>query len=722
MHPVPVIVSIIHFSMSSGNDVIYEHALLSLVRQNVAGGFGGWLSDRRGWNADSGVPVCEWEGVTCGGGDGNEDGAGDGPRAIVELRLPNVGLSGTIPPELGLLRDLEILSLSGNMLRGSIPRELADLEKLVTLDLTGCFLTGTLPQTFGSTYLVSLLLADNAISGRFFQDGDSPHLRSIQEIRMENNLLTGTIHGPTLSKMTELHSLSLSDNDLSGLIPGEELGSMPSLRYLYLDSNSLVGPLPSHLATQPGGADLLELWVQDNALSGTVPASYARFDKMHDFYVDGNKLTGEVPEDLCGPGINADFFADAPAEGTERNYCDSVACPAGSAAFEGVFPCTRCPGGEVARIKNRYLGHTGNCTDVSERDVLAAFRSATTKGGPWTGTDDWGDETKPVCEMTGITCDARGRVTGIYLKNRGLEGHIPDEVGSLAFLEGMDVSDNRLMGHLPSDLRWTSVTRLDVSGNRMRGLIPPLLCLVEELNGNGRDGAFYCDRIACPAGTYNSLGRHTDVDGGEACRPCYDGTPFIGQKVCDAPHMPFTAIDWRKEVQAVERATEEMGTLAWFVLVVGFAALLASVLLCFAVRRNKKFWRSKYEAWAGKECDSTIVSSRPRKEEKTYEHDDEDKEEDRGDRDDEHSYARRSHHKGTGYREFTIAKEYNTDAENCRDERGEERNFSARYDDYKDDDYNFSPATAHGPRNATELISHHQEISHNRQEKIGRVV
>jgi hypothetical protein len=83
---------------------------------------------------------------------------------------------GTIPSKLGLLRDLEILFLSGNMLRGAITREWADLKKLVTLDLTGCFLTRTLPQTFGLTYLISLHLTDNAISGRFFHDGDSPHL------------------------------------------------------------------------------------------------------------------------------------------------------------------------------------------------------------------------------------------------------------------------------------------------------------------------------------------------------------------------------------------------------------------------------------------------------------------------------------------------------------------------------------------------------------------
>ena len=148
-------------------------------------------------------------------------------------------------------------------------------------------------------------------------------LGSLTEVRMEKNLLTGSLPGHTLSRMTSLTTLSLSDNDLSGTIPGEELGGIPSLHYLYLDGNHLVGPLPEKLA-QPSGASLLELWVQGNALSGTVPASYVRFSELHDFYIDGNKLTGAVPPAMCGPEVNADFFEAVPP-GVERNYCDSIA-------------------------------------------------------------------------------------------------------------------------------------------------------------------------------------------------------------------------------------------------------------------------------------------------------------------------------------------------------------------------------------------------------------
>ena len=438
---------------------------------------------------------------------------------------------------------------------------------------------------------------------------------------MENNLLTGTLHGQTILQMSHLETLSLSDNDLSGLIPGEELGSLPTLHYLYLDTNHFIGPLPPQLA-QVGKASLLELWAQDNALSGTVPASYVRFDKLHDFFIDGNKLTGELPPDLCGPEINADFFTNVPPE-AERNYCDGIACPAGSVAFEGVFPCEKCPGGEAARLKNRYLGQTGECSNYSQRDVLKIIHKATTKGGPWNGVSDWNDDDKPVCEMTGITCDAYDHIVEIALKNRGLEGHIPDEIGSLTFLESLDVSDNELMGYVPSDLQWTSITNLDISGNKIRGMVPPLLCMMDELNGNGSDNVFYCDRIACPEGTYNENGFHHGSRG-EVCRPCYDETPFIGLKTCSRTTKPL------KFVQMAEDASEKMGVSPMIGLGIVVGISLVILMACYVAKNAYYNPRKEYERGTTNEHHehSGKSTSRNFKNEKAYNYNEEEEGED----------------------------------------------------------------------------------------------
>jgi len=586
-----------------------EQALLSLVQdaqQAQAQGGKAWTANLRGWEANSDIPICEWEGVTCRDASHVVDG-GASSAVITGINVTQQGLSGTIPTELGLLTDLEHLSLNNNILRGSIPQEIANLAKLKTLDLTNCYLTGTLPQHFESSQLTQLLLANNAISGKFFEDEASTHLHSLREIRMENNLLTGTINGPSISKMSHLKVLSLSDNDLSGLIPGGELGSLPYLHYLYLDANHLVGPLPSQLA-QTGRSQILELWVQDNALSGTVPATYSRFYQLHDLYIDNNKLTGALPPDLCSPQINEDFYAGSNDNSADsnRNHCDSIACPAGTTSPEGMYPCEQCPGGEGARIKNRYLGHNGKCTDYTQREILEMFHEATTKGGPWNGEDDWGDKTKSVCSMTGITCDAQDHVIKIVLKNRRLQGHIPDEIGLLSFLEVLDVSDNALMGYVPGDLQWTSMKRLDLSGNKHRGMIPPLLCKMGEVNGNGDGNIFHCDRIACPAGTYNEVGYHRGGDGGEECRPCYDDSPYIGQKTCAMPQPPRS--DWKETVQTIAKESREkvtlvarggqgsMGVAAVAALVTGAVVSTIAITLCCYFRRRSVRSASRWKA------------------------------------------------------------------------------------------------------------------------------
>ena len=53
-----------------------------------------------------------------------------------------LGLTGTLPPELGDLDNLVALYLSKNNLSGSLPEELWDLERLVYLDLSDNLLEG----------------------------------------------------------------------------------------------------------------------------------------------------------------------------------------------------------------------------------------------------------------------------------------------------------------------------------------------------------------------------------------------------------------------------------------------------------------------------------------------------------------------------------------------------------------------------------------------------
>ena len=553
-----------------------------------------WASSRQGWDAaDTTSSVCDWDGISC-------RVALDGEKHYVTgISLPNSGLSGTLPSELGRLEHLQEITLRGNLIRGSIPMEIARLKELHTLDLTECQLSGLLPQKWNSDKLEKLLLGQNGIGGKFFYELTSPHLLSVIEINLEQNNLDGTLSGQVIQIMDRLETLSLSQNDFSGLLPGKEIGSLSSLKYLYLDSNHFVGPLSSSIAQQ-NKAHLEELWLQDNALSGTVPASFVRLDKLHDFFIDGNKFTG-LPEEICSPNINSDFFevesANGKTSGGEKTYCDSIACPAGSISLEGMHPCTQCAGTpDVARMKNPYFGQKGtSCRDWSQRDILKMFHKGATKNGQWkkegNGIHDWQNDEMDMCDFTGVTCDGHGNVVKIDLSNRGLSGTISESIGFLQFLEELDVSDNDLTGFLPSDLRWTDLTKLNISGNRIRGVVPPLLCLMEDLNGNEDRSVFHCDRLACPSGTYNSKGRYFAGNDEEKCMPCYDNTPFIGQKSCTHRNNPHGVFG-----QIMDGSQIVMESAKSYATKIGFAVLFLVVTVlfcCCASRRSRQNYQKQ---------------------------------------------------------------------------------------------------------------------------------
>lgn len=78
-----------------------------------------------------------------------------------------------------------------------------------------------------------------------------------------------------------------------------------------------------------------------------------------------------------------------------------------------------------------------------------------------------------------------------------------------------------------------------MANNKLHGYIPPLLCLVGDVNGNGINGHYDCDIIACPPGTWSPIGRASpDLEPKEGreiheCKPCHrHGSTFIGSRHC----------------------------------------------------------------------------------------------------------------------------------------------------------------------------------------------
>lgn len=291
------------------------------------------------WLGEAGTE-CEWKGVSCRVWDPVKKEAI--PASVTGLSLTFNSLSGSIPAEIGNLKNLEtiylnmnslggsipeeigsltnlwFLSLWQNSLSGSIPKSIANLSKLERLFLYENSFTGTIPNELGNlTNLEYLWLQNNSLSGRIPNSlgnlkkllsldlakntlsGEIPkdlgNMENVQQLRLNDNQLSGSIPA-TLGNLKNLEYLSLYSNSLSGSIP-QELGNLTDKLYgLSIDRNpSISGDIPESLGNLTG---LKTLSLQENSLTGSIPASLGNLTKLESLYLYGNSLTGSIPSEI----------------------------------------------------------------------------------------------------------------------------------------------------------------------------------------------------------------------------------------------------------------------------------------------------------------------------------------------------------------------------------------------------------------------------------------
>ena len=253
-----------------------------------------WLTD---------APLCDWFGVEV-----------DAVNRVRELGLPNNGLTGSIPLELGDLAGLQVLALEENRLTGPIPAELGRLTNLRRLYMFSNELSGPIPPELGNlATLYELGLSDNYLTGPI--PPELGNLRVMQQMVLMQNQLSGSIPRE-LGKLLNMGTLALGENRLTGSIPSE-LGNLRNLVTMALYENSLTGPIPPSF----GGLSMLErLSLLDNPeLTGSLPPQLANLNRLDVLLTARTGLCAPVDPDfqkwlervrrawvpLCGDGSTA---------------------------------------------------------------------------------------------------------------------------------------------------------------------------------------------------------------------------------------------------------------------------------------------------------------------------------------------------------------------------------------------------------------------------------
>ncbi|XP_024393935.1 uncharacterized protein [Physcomitrium patens] len=219
---------------------------------------------------------------------------------VVTLNLTHVGLSGEIPMALGKLTSLKVLDMGNdkncekcgpwNRVKGDLAA-LSTLVNLQTLILTSNELSlDIFPSSiFKLTKLVNLRVDNTLIRGKFPYQLST--LTNLQILYLGNNSFTGPLDGGPLSKLVNLHELTIWNSPFYSVCP-PELGKLVNLTYLNLNKCGLYGGLPPEYSKL---TKLEKLILFKNNFTGPIPDSWRSMVNLKDFEINNNYLYGPLP-------------------------------------------------------------------------------------------------------------------------------------------------------------------------------------------------------------------------------------------------------------------------------------------------------------------------------------------------------------------------------------------------------------------------------------------
>ncbi|KAG0556543.1 hypothetical protein KC19_11G061400 [Ceratodon purpureus] len=390
-------------------------------------------SDILGWTASD---PCLWNPkmVVC-------DNAGN----VLQLRVRNASLQGTVTSNINKLASLTYLELNYNAF------------------------TGPMPSLAGLSNLQYAFLNDNAfdsIPSDFFNG-----LSNIVELWLDNNvLLNKSAGGWTMPSGLEdallLNLLAMNNVSVTGPIPSY-LGTMPSLKIFRAAYNSFSGGIPDTF----GSSGIEKLWLNNGGLTGSI-AVVGSMTSLSELWLHGNGFTGPVPTGLASaaglsrlrlstnqlvgrlpPGLQNLPLTDL---WLNNNY------------FSGELPVF-LPEAQVDA--KTYCGGPGVQCSIkvnSLLDFLAAAGYPQNIAKTWIGPDPCASPS-----WQGVVCDPSGEVVSIILSSSRLVGTISPSLANLTSLRNLVLNGNSLTGSIPAELTsLTSLQTVDVRNNNLAGPLP----------------------------------------------------------------------------------------------------------------------------------------------------------------------------------------------------------------------------------------------------------
>ncbi|KAJ1410821.1 Sugar phosphate transporter domain [Sesbania bispinosa] len=312
-----------------------------------------------------------------------------------------------VPDWLHEMDSLQFLNLSRNRLTSSVDQFSRNYSLFYGLDLSFNSLGGDISSSICNASSLEILnLSHNKLTGIIPQC--LGNLSYLQVLDLQMNKLHGTLPS-TFSQNSWLVTLNLNGNQLEGPLP-KSLSNCTSLQFLDLGNNQIKDTFPHGLQTLP---DLEVLVLRANKLYGPITSLKGKnpFPSLKIFDISCNNFSGQIP----------------------KAYIKN---------FEGMKNVVR-----------------------DEVDIELLYMEQIIDFGIYTDSVTLTMKQNSITFMKIPTMFAQ-----IDLSKNMFEGDIPNVMGELHALKGLNLSHNRLIGPIPQSMgNLTSLESLDLSSNMLTG-------------------------------------------------------------------------------------------------------------------------------------------------------------------------------------------------------------------------------------------------------------
>jgi Leucine-rich repeat (LRR) protein len=355
-----------------------------------------------------------------------------------ELYLGGVNMSLVVPSSLmNLSSSLSYLQLWRCGLKGDLPDNLFRRSNLQWLDLWS---NEGLTGSFPQYNLSNALSHLDLSYTRIsihLEPDSISHLKSVEKLYLSGCNFVGS-NLDLFGNLTQLIELGLAGNQFGGQIPFS-LGKLKQLEHLDLRNNNFIGPIPDIFVNQ---TQLAWLRLSDNNFQGHLPFSLRNLKQLSRLQLSANNFTSQILNEFSN-------LTELTELDLSYNKFD-VQIPSLLGNLKKLNSLTLSFNKFFGKIPDNFA----NLTHLTWLDL--SYNRLT--GLP-----------HQINRLTGLTT--------LFLSNNQLIGHIPSLLSRLSDLNILDLSHNFFNGTIPSSLFcMPSLQFLLLNNNLLYGHISPFLC------------------------------------------------------------------------------------------------------------------------------------------------------------------------------------------------------------------------------------------------------